>query len=524
MLKHRVVTGLLLSSVVAGACDAGGADASGAVDDQGVSAAEAEAAGSDVAPIEELPSDEEGILALESLTLGSTPSKFLKRLLVKVVRDLIDENGIEPLELPPPVSEELFELGEALFYDKILSGNMDTSCSTCHHPRLGTTDRLTMNRGIRGTGVGPDRVGALVGGRTTQPLWNLHALQTGLAVDHKVPLDSNGYVIPLGAPFIPFSWQDDAFDPNMLVAAGQAMMPEMTDQEMLGFPGENDLTTECVLDNPPFNFVLCAWGRLMDRLGEIPEYVDMFEAAYPGVDFEDMHFAYAGNAIAAYQFWAFYANDTPWDRFIGRYDPATGTLIPGDDDALTFTQLLGARRFLDPDLGNCTSCHAGNAFTDESFHKTLAPQFGPGGTTPGGDGPGGLDDFGRMRISGDPDDKYAWRTPPLRNVMHTGPWGRQSHYNEIRDFLRHYRDPVQALLDYDITESVDEVAMHSQFLENRAAIIAEGVDPLLADVNVGGWLSVEVLVHFLHALSDDQGPDFSHLIPLRVPSGLPVDP
>ena len=37
---------------------------------------------------------------------------------------------------------------------------------------------------------------------------------------------------------------------------------------------------------------------------------------------------------------------------------------------------------------------------------------------------------------------------------------------------------VDALLDYDITDSVDEVAMHSQFLENRAAIIAEGVDPL----------------------------------------------
>lgn len=449
---------------------------------------------------------------------------WLKCLLVDEVRALIVENGITPLERPPPVSDELFELGEALFYDKILSGNMDTSCSTCHHPRLGTTDHLTMNRGIRGVGVGPDRVGALVGGRTTQPLWNLHKLTKGLAVDHKVPLNGDGYAIPLGAPFIPFDWQDDAFHPGMVAAAGQAMMPEVTDQEMLGFPGENDFTTACTVSSPPFGFVLCAWGRMQARLGQIPEYVDMFEAAYPGVDFEDMHFGYAGNAIAAYEFRAFFSNDSPWDRFVGRLDPDTGVLVPGDDDALTFTQLAGAQRFLDSDRGNCTSCHAGNAFTDEDFHKTLAPQFGPGGTTPGGDGPGGLDDFGRMRISGDPDDKYAWRTPPLRNVMLTGPWGRQSHYNDIRDFLKHYRDPADALLDYDITDSVDEVAMHSQMLENRAAIIAEGVDPLLATIHVDGYFAIEYLVDFLEALTDDNAADFAALTPLSVPSGLPVDP
>ncbi|MFZ6182766.1 cytochrome-c peroxidase [Nannocystis pusilla] len=507
MLKHRVVAVLWLSMIPMVACD--DAPASEPV---GLRSGESE-------------SESETGVGTESETegFGELTTYGSRQHLIWQVRALIAENGITPLELPPPSSDELVELGEALFYDKILSGNMDTSCSTCHHPRLGTTDHLTMNRGIRGVGIGPSRVGALVGGRTTQPLWNLHKLSTGLAVDHKVPIDSSGYVMPLGGPFIPFSWQDDAFDPDMRAAAGQAMMPQVTDQEMLGFPNENDFTTDCALDNPPLNFVVCAWGMMMDRLGAIPDYVDMFEAAYPGVAFEDMHFAYAGNAIAAYEFRAFFSNDTPWDRFVGRYDPDTGLLIPADDNALSYNQLVGARHFLDSERGNCTSCHAGNGFTDEDFHKTLAPQFGPGDTVPGGDGPGGLDDFGRMRISGDPDDKYAWRTPPLRNVMYTGPWGRQSHYNDIKDFIRHYGDPEDALLDYDITDSVDEVAMHSQFLENRAAIIAEGVDPLMATVDVYGWWTIDYLTSFMHALSDDAGPDFSHLIPLTVPSGLPVD-
>jgi len=501
MMKHHVVTVLGMLLVHAVGCD-----------DAMIESPSLRSGEVDVEP-----EPEPG--TLDSLT--SSPTRYQ---LISQVRGLIAENGIAPLELPPAVSDELFELGEALFYDKILSGNMDVSCSTCHHPRLATTDSLTMNRGIRGVGIGPARVGAVVGGRTTQPLWNLHKLTTGLTVDHKVPLDATNHVIPLGGPFIPFDWQDDAFDPDMLVAAGQAMMPEVTDQEMLGFPNENDFTTVCALDNPPFNFVVCAWGMMMDRLGAIPEYVDMFEAAYPGVAFEDMHFAYAGNAIAAYEFRAFFSNDTPWDRFVGRYDPDTGSLIAADNNALSYSQMVGARQFLDEDRGNCTACHSGNAFTDEDFHKTLAPQFGPGDTVPAGDGPGGLDDFGRMRISGDPDDKYAWRTPPLRNVMYTGPWGRQSHYNDIKDFIRHYSDPEDALLDYDITDSVDEVAMHTQFLENRAAIIAEGVDPILADVDVSGLWTVDYLVAFLGSLSDDAGPDFSHLIPLTVPSGLTVDP
>ena len=31
-------------------------------------------------------------------------------------------------------------LGRLLFFDKILSGNRNISCATCHHPRFGTSD------------------------------------------------------------------------------------------------------------------------------------------------------------------------------------------------------------------------------------------------------------------------------------------------------------------------------------------------------------------------------------------------
>ncbi|MEK9992987.1 MAG: cytochrome c peroxidase, partial [Paracoccaceae bacterium] len=34
-----------------------------------------------------------------------------------------------------PVNQQKAKIGQLLFYDKILSGNRNISCSTCHHPK-----------------------------------------------------------------------------------------------------------------------------------------------------------------------------------------------------------------------------------------------------------------------------------------------------------------------------------------------------------------------------------------------------
>jgi cytochrome c peroxidase len=48
-------------------------------------------------------------------------------------------------------------LGEALFFDKELSGNRDIACATCHHPWLHGGDGLSLPVGTGGEGLGPDR-------------------------------------------------------------------------------------------------------------------------------------------------------------------------------------------------------------------------------------------------------------------------------------------------------------------------------------------------------------------------------
>ena len=70
------------------------------------------------------------------------------------------------------------------------------------------------------------------------------------------------------------------------------------------------------------------------------------------------------------------------------------------------------------------------------------PQVGPGK----GDGFDGHEDFGRERVTGDPADRYKFRTPTLRNVALTGPWfhdGRVATLAEAVDLMARMQQDVR---------------------------------------------------------------------------------
>jgi cytochrome c peroxidase len=71
-------------------------------------------------------------------SLSETPLATL----VQEVRTLTAGRGIGPLQRPAPVRPELVRLGQALAFDKILSGNKDISCMSCHLPGLATSARV----------------------------------------------------------------------------------------------------------------------------------------------------------------------------------------------------------------------------------------------------------------------------------------------------------------------------------------------------------------------------------------------
>jgi cytochrome c peroxidase len=408
------------------------------------------------------------------------------------VRQLAAGAGITALQRPAPVRPALSLLGQALAFDKVLSGNRDIACMTCHLAGNATVDARSTSVGQGGTGLGAARVhpqNRFIH-RNAPPLFNLHAMGP-LTWDGRVFVDAKGIVRTPGAPLR--SGQRAVLELGTLSAL--PMFPVLSRSEMRGESG-NELAA--VADDQPQR----TWKFLMRRLGEIPEYRTMFESAYPGQVFDNMDFAHAGNAMGAWIAAVFAFNNTPWDR-----------LLAGNDDALTETQLRGARAFLT--TAKCAQCHNGPLFTDQKFHNVAVAQVGPGF----GDGPDGRDDFGRMRKTGNPAHKYAFRTPPLRNVELTAPYGHDGAIVSLRSWVEHYSQSDLKLRSYDPNQL--EPLFRNTLQPTVDAILATR-DGRLKKLVLAPE-TVDEITEFLKSLTDPGARNLGRFVPATVPSGLPVD-
>lgn len=405
------------------------------------------------------------------------------------MRNAINRRGLQPVAPAPFVSRELFVLGQALSFDKILSGDRDVSCMTCHHPDTGSDDDRALPLGVGGTGLGVHRTGGEVVPRNAPALFNLHAFER-MFWDGRIEESGSGELTtPAGDQLT--AEMVDTFTYGMVSA--QAMFPVTSREEMRGT--DNELAS---LADDDFSGI---WSALMRRLGEVEEYVALFEAAYPGETFGEMTFAHAANAIAGFELSGFEAVGSPWNEFLS-----------GDDSALGDVELSGMQAFFESGCGNC---HSGAGLSDFEFHNTGLVQFGPGK----GHGPDGDDDYGRGGVTGSPGDRYEFRTPPLFNVELTAPYGHAGQFADLGEFVAHYRNPRQNLAQYRMQEHVAEPDLFATLLDNRDEIGANLSRRLRND---GARRRVGDIVAFLRALTDDATRDLSTLVPDRVPSGLPV--
>lgn len=416
-------------------------------------------------------------------------------------RDFYDDGA-------PPA--EKVELGRLLFFDKILSGNRNISCATCHHPLAATGDGLSLSVGeggsglgvTRGLGDGPVAVHERVP-RNAPPVFNLgtHGFRV-MFHDGRVEVDPSqprGFRSPAGET-LPVGLDN--------VLAVQAMFPVTSAAEMAGARGENPVADAAAAGNlaGPGG----VWEQLAERLRAIPEYVDLFRAAYPSIrSADEIRFTDVANAIAAFEtvFWR--ADDSPFDRY-----------LRGERGAMSQDAAEGMRLFYGK--AGCGSCHAGVLQTDLRFHSIAMPQIGPGK----GDGADGRDDFGRERVTGDWRDRCRFRTPSLRNVVLTGPWGHDGAYDDLRAVIDHHLDPVASLESYDTRQAVMpsradldaiDFAVHLDTARREAIAETNELSPSLLDD-----AEKARLLAFLHALTSERSLDLRRDVPRRVPSGLPI--
>lgn len=79
---------------------------------------------------------------------------------------------------------------------------------------------------------------------------------------------------------------------------------------------------------------------------------------------------------------------------------------------------------------HCASCHTEPLFTNGTFENNgLAPDSA-------------LMDWGRMRVTGKPEDAFKFKVPSLRNIAFSPPYFHDGRYNKLSEVLDHYTDGI----------------------------------------------------------------------------------
>ncbi len=397
------------------------------------------------------------------------------------------------------------ELGQLLFYDPILSGNRNISCATCHHPRFGTGDGLSLGLGEGGIGLGPDRRADPANlpeqriPRNAPGLWNLGApeftvmFHDGRLEDH--PDHPGGIRTPLGDDMV--AGFDDAL-------AAQAMFPVLSADEMAGHYSENEVAEAVRLGQ--LSTPGGAWDRIAARVEAIPAYRAGFDAVLG--EGAPITFADIGNVLADFIRFEWRADMSPFDAYM---------LGQGD---LPAPASRGMELFYNK--ANCSQCHSGWFQTDHDFHALAVPQIGPGKAARFE--PHNRDE-GRIRVTGKSQDSFAFRTPSLRNVSLTAPYGHSGAFTTLEGVVQHHMSPEQSLNGYDTTEAIlpnldgaEDWNIQQNAQERAALIAAVDVPPISLTPD-----EVADIVAFLRALTDEDAAAGGLGVPDSVPSGLRVD-
>jgi len=344
-----------------------------------------------------------------------------------------------PLGLPAipapaenPLTKAKIELGRLLFFDRRLSHNNTFSCAMCHVPEQGfTSNELATAVGIEGRTV-----------RRNSPTIYNTAYLTRLFHDGR----------------------------------------ETTLEQQIWGPllANNEMGNRSV-------------GQVIDQLNAIPGYPERFTKAFDG---QPISMETLGMALASYERVLVSAN-SPYDRWHHG----------GDAGALTTAQQSGYELFTGK--AGCSACHLVgqdySLFTDNLMHNTgigyqrsmakpvagTIVQIAPGEyITVAGDVVADASedppsDLGLYEITEDPDDRWKYRTPSLRNVALTAPYMHDGSLSSLQEVVEFYNsggisnellDPLIRPLELSEKEMLQMVA----FLD---ALTGKNVDKLVTDAH-----------------------------------------
>ena len=322
--------------------------------------------------------------------------------------------GLPAVPLPahnPPTAAKV-ELGRKLFFDRRLSVNGTMSCAMCHVPEQGFTSN-----------------------------------------ELRIPVGNEGASLRRNAPGL----MNVAYHPRLFHDGRDGALETQVWGPLLA-PDE--------MANPSL-------GHVLDRLRDLPDYAGLFEAAFAG---RGASADTVGAALASYQR-TLVAGDSPFDRY--RY--------AGEDNALSAEEKAGHAIFTGK--GRCAACHLigerDALLSDFRYHNTgigwlrsqeragIEVELAPGvrahmsAAVVRSIGAAPRSDLGRFEITRDPRERWAYKTPMLRNVAATAPYMHDGSLPTLEAVVEYYdrggagasgQSPLIAPLRLSVTERAALVA------------------------------------------------------------------
>ncbi len=313
------------------------------------------------------------------------------------------------------------------------------------------------------------------------------------------PFDnSSGFIFPLPEGL------SLSYLPQLLDA--QAFIPPTERVEVAGFAFPGD------------NFAIRA--EVLNRLNAVDAYRKLFGEVFPEVrNGAAIDFNMFGKAIAEFEFSLVLA-DAPIDQY-----------ARGQKNALTNDQKKGALQFFG--TAGCVACHkvsgqSNEMFSDFSQHVIGVPQIAPAAGDPAAgnvtfDGPGQNEDFGLEQITGDVNDRYKFRTSPLRNVALQPTFFHNGAFTRLDEAIQHHLDVLASVNNYN--PAIAGVARDLRGPLGPMAPVLARLDPLLATpIHLTGEEFRQLVDFVTNGLLDRRAKpeNLRKLVPKSVPSGRPT--
>jgi cytochrome c peroxidase len=256
-------------------------------------------------------------------------------------------------------------------------------------------------------------------------------------------------------------------------------------------------------------------NEVLRRINDVPEYRKRFGKIFSSVQAGGpITFEMFGRAIAEFEFTLVFA-DAPIDQF-----------ARGEKNAMTEDQKRGALLFFGK--ARCVECHkvsgaANEMFSDFTQHVIGVPQIAPVVGNVTFDGAGQDEDFGLEQITGNENDRYKFRTSPIRNVALQPAFFHNGAFTRLEDAVGHHLDVFSSARYYNATGAgVDsDLAIRLGPIEP----VLTRVDPILRTPIILSDEEFKQLLEFVgNGLLDKRAKpeNLRKLIPKSVPSGFPI--